>query len=204
MMDKSKQKELVIVVDRRDTAYTKNPKMCRGCGLKLTKDNCHHTTWKNNGVRYLYHRPDCRKCESKVHNDYYLLNRDKIRDSSIVYLQRLKETEEGRGKILNIRKKNLQKQRILRDKYRDIIFEAYGARCVCCLETIRKFLTIDHVSGNGNVERKEFNGLKMYAKIIHDGFTNKYRILCWNCNTGRYHNGGICPHEEIRQLLVAN
>jgi hypothetical protein len=24
-------------------------------------------------------------------------------------------------------------------------------------------------------------------------------VLCFNCNCGRYHNGGICPHKQITE-----
>ncbi len=28
--------------------------------------------------------------------------------------------------------------------------------------------------------------------VIHD--PEGFQVLCWNCNLGKYYNGGVCPH----------
>ena len=84
--------------------------------------------------------------------------------------------------------------------YRDRIVDAYGARCACCGERERIFLTIDHVNGGGTAHRRSLGmgNRRMMLEIINGGFPPAYRILCFNCNIGRSRNGGICPHEVDR------
>ncbi len=38
----------------------------------------------------------------------------------------------------------------------------------------------------------------LYRWIIKNNFPEEFQILCFNCNSGRHINGGICPHEEKR------
>lgn len=75
-------------------------------------------------------------------------------------------------------------------RYRDGIFEAavaaLGGKCVWCGEFEREFLTIDHVDNDGNSERRL--GSIGWKRRILDGEldASKYRVLCHNCNLGRY------------------
>jgi hypothetical protein len=49
---------------------------------------------------------------------------------------------------------------------------------------------------NGAQHRKEIGGrtrdLRLWLK--RHNFPPGFRILCFNCNSGRHLNGGICPH----------
>ncbi len=82
-------------------------------------------------------------------------------------------------------------------KLKKIVFEHYGAVCDCCGENEVRFLTIDHINNDGAEHRKEVAAGAVFFKwIIINNFPNTVRILCFNCNSGRYHNGGVCPHEE--------
>ena len=76
------------------------------------------------------------------------------------------------------------------------VLDHYGCRCACpgCNETEPMFLTIDHVNGNGTQHRKEIGARQIYKAIIDSGFPDTYQILCYNCNCGRWRNGGVCPH----------
>lgn len=85
-----------------------------------------------------------------------------------------------------------------RAEMRRKILDAYGQICVCCGETLEMLLTIDHVYGDGSAHRKEL-GFKtaFYIEryLIQNNFPkDRFQILCYNCNIGRYRNGGICPH----------
>jgi hypothetical protein len=87
------------------------------------------------------------------------------------------------------------------------VVEGYGGRCACagCTETKWEFLTIDHIDGGGNIDRRAtlLAGAKLYGWLIRNGFPKgKYQLLCYNCNCARHVNGGICPHIE-RALLPA-
>lgn len=76
----------------------------------------------------------------------------------------------------------------------------YGGACVCCGETILQFLTIDHIDGGGNKERKCLGsnpgGSAIIRRIVRQGYPDGLQVLCWNCNCGRALNGGICPHQQ--------
>lgn len=90
----------------------------------------------------------------------------------------------------------LANRRQLWATYRDQILDAYGARCLCCGESEPRFLTIDHVNGDGRQHRLELGGSnrRLLLDIIRRGFPAEYQVLCFNCNCGRQRNGGVCPH----------
>lgn len=94
-------------------------------------------------------------------------------------------------------------QRGYRASLKKKIFDHYGWVCNCCDETEPLFLTIDHVNNDGADHRRILaNGkkwrsgmdLSVYRDIIKREFPADFQILCWNCNTGKQRNGGICPH----------
>jgi hypothetical protein len=73
--------------------------------------------------------------------------------------------------------------------------------CACCGETHIEFLAIDHIDGNGNQHRKEFNtgsGTPFYYWLKRNNYPEGFRVLCHNCNMaiGLY---GKCPHEDIKE-----
>lgn len=74
----------------------------------------------------------------------------------------------------------------------------YGKECFCCGEKSFAFLSIDHINDDGGEDRKLHGaGDKFYSKIIELGFPDKqYRTSCFNCNCGRFVNGGNCPHQD--------
>ena len=60
-----------------------------------------------------------------------------------------------------------------------------------------RFLTVDHVNGDGAAKRAMHRtGNSFYRWIIRNGFPADFQVLCFNCNIGRAMNGGICPHKE--------
>lgn len=75
---------------------------------------------------------------------------------------------------------------------KDLVFDYYGSNCVCCGESNVRFLTIDHINDDGAEHRRAI-GSNIYKTIVKAKFPNKYRILCHNCNSGRFFNGGLCP-----------
>jgi hypothetical protein len=95
--------------------------------------------------------------------------------------------------------KRLRDRRRLQERnirLRDEVYVAYGLSCSCCGETELAFLTIDHV--NGRTPEDDKRGAGLYRLLIDLGFPDDYRLLCFNCNSGRERNGGICPHELAR------
>ena len=74
---------------------------------------------------------------------------------------------------------------------------AYGGQCACCGEKELRFLSLDHIGGGGSAHRRSFggNGNKLRQQLKAEGWpTDKYRILCMNCQFGFMH-GRTCPHQ---------
>lgn len=86
-----------------------------------------------------------------------------------------------------------------------LVFEHYGAVCVCCGENTLEFLSIDHVDNDGNKERHpnggRVSGKHLYPKIVKSGFPDSYQVLCMNCNFGKHANNGVCPHKILDTKL---
>lgn len=87
----------------------------------------------------------------------------------------------------------LERKRVWRQKLYDEVIKAYGAKCKCCGETIRLFLTLDHVEAIGGQKTRP-GIVATYIDARRRGFPDDYQVLCFNCNCGRARNGGICPH----------
>ena len=72
-----------------------------------------------------------------------------------------------------------------------------GATCTCCGESNVKFLTIDHINGCSPTERKkQGRGTPLYQWLKKQAYPLGFQVLCYNCNLGRAHNQGVCPHKE--------
>ena len=74
---------------------------------------------------------------------------------------------------------------------------AYGGKCECCGETNPEFLSLDHINGGGQVDRAvRGTGEYLYRAVRREGYpTDKYRLLCLNCNFS-YGHYGYCPHRK--------
>lgn len=138
----------------------------------------------------------CEKCKERL-PIYIKTRRNKIKDKNLcqycssqklpgmhccqIHLDKLKEER------LNIKKS---------------IMKEYGGKCVCCGENNIKFLSIDHIRNDGNKHRKQIgsygrSGTGMYLWLKKHGFPkDNFQLLCFNCNLGKAHNGGICPHQD--------
>lgn len=81
-----------------------------------------------------------------------------------------------------------------------------NVRCECCGIDDIDFLTLDHIQNDGAKEKKEISngqgGQWLYAKIMKNKSKvshERYRILCFNCNSARGAMG-VCPH-EMRRIM---
>lgn len=74
--------------------------------------------------------------------------------------------------------------------------------CSCCGESIQILLTIDHMNDNGAEQRKyeDLNSFKLVMWLIKNNFPPGFQVMCFSCNSGRYLNGGICPHKDPKYL----
>lgn len=118
-----------------------------------------------------------------------------------------------RGKMLagakQYREKN--KARIIekgRERYaawRAQVFQHYSSgivMCACCGEREMKFLSVDHIYGDGAAHRKSGDGNNLYAWLVRNHFPQGFQILCMNCNFAKGKNGNVCPHKMVGQLLL--
>lgn len=121
-----------------------------------------------------YRRHECDTCYRDRHRSYY-------RAKEGEYKERVKRTYVD---------------------WRDIVIDAYGAKCACCGEVERRFLTVDHVNNDGSKRRKmDGKGRRLYRMLVKENFPPNFQILCFNCNIGRFLNGGVCPHKEGSTII---
>lgn len=83
------------------------------------------------------------------------------------------------------------------DRIKVEVINHYGGKCNCCGEEERMFLTIDHIASDGAEHRRNNNiksGSGTYRWLKKNGFPRGFQVLCYNCNSGRHINGGVCPH----------
>lgn len=87
-------------------------------------------------------------------------------------------------------------------KYRELVFNHYGWVCKCCGETIKQFMSIDHINNDGYLDKnpngKKKSGKELYLLVVKQNYPDKYQTLCMNCNWGKKIGNGKCPHESIR------
>lgn len=108
-----------------------------------------------------------------------------------------------RNKYKNKDQYRLRQKEWSKTTYRGLkaaVVAAYGGHCSCCGETEPRFLTIDHINGNGAEARRNGEGLggSLYLRLKRLGFPkDNYQLLCFNCNCSK-RQFGVCPHEEAR------
>jgi hypothetical protein len=137
--------------------------------------------------------------------EYYARNREKIRAFNREYDASHPERRQPRYK--GSREDRLAYQREYRTKYhrrlKEQVFAAYGNCCSCCGEDNPGFLSVDHVNGGGQAHRRAVGGtVGVWRDIVKRGFPADFQLLCYNCNLGRYFNGGDCPHRNGADLSV--
>jgi len=84
------------------------------------------------------------------------------------------------------------------------VITMYGGKCVCCGDTTIEHLVIDHINGNGNIERLTWkNSNSMYLELKRRGYpTDNYQVLCHNCNITKHIYGkpAMQIHNEQKEL----
>lgn len=161
---------------------------CKKCGKE--RPICDFSySFKSKGWR----RHECRECERKRMNEYYRGNDAVIkqRAAKAYELKPWSGWSEARRAIVRDR------QKVEKQSRRRRVIDHYGGKCECCGETILQFLTMDHTNGGGSKMAREVHGrgTRFYKWIEANGYPADLRCLCYNCNCGRQHNGGICPHK---------
>ena len=129
----------------------------------------------------------CRRCSNARHKEWYAANREHARS-----LNRVKSTTWVGVTFEKPITRTTAANRMLREE----VITVYGAKCACCGETTREFLTIDHIEGGGGKHRKSLQGTYFYRWLKNAGFPkDKFQLLCYNCNCSMAHRG-YCPHKS--------
>lgn len=105
----------------------------------------------------------------------------------------------------NIVMKNYYKLQYRKTKTEVLMYYGNGKLvCVCCGEKELKFLTLDHIIPFNKKEGRirKLSGFSLYRNLKLNNFPSGFRTLCFNCNSGRALNNGICPHEEKRKAEI--
>jgi hypothetical protein len=85
------------------------------------------------------------------------------------------------------------------NKIKDLTFNVYGGYvCSCCGETIKEFLTIDHINNDGGIHRRQIKNRNIYKWLKKNSFPTGFQVLCWNCNLAKRF-GKECPHKRIQK-----
>lgn len=124
---------------------------------------------------YVQRHPERRLASIRKYDEY---NKDKA-------AQYYKDNQE------HIRKRVKENTETRRDEF----LQMYGNKCICCGETEKAFLTVDHVKGQKGVPReKKERGITLYRNAIAEYRPDLYRVFCMNCNFATRYEGSICPH----------
>lgn len=88
--------------------------------------------------------------------------------------------------------KRYQMQAKYRIKQRQLILNKLGNKCVRCGIVDFRVLQVDHVDGGGRKDIDSFSSHNRYYKSILLDQTDKFQLLCANCNwIKRYENKEI-------------
>ena len=133
-----------------------------------------------------YYRPYCVQCWTASRREYQKAYQERNAEKLTAYhAEKYARTRETGKKV---RKRYYE-------KWKKVVFDHYGHQCSCCGEDEPKFLTIDHVNNDGAEHRKTVPaGSTLFRWLFKNEFPKDFRVLCFNCNSGRFHNGGECPH----------
>jgi predicted restriction endonuclease len=142
----------------------------------------------------------------EYHRQYHLKNKDKISKKRKEDYIKNKPKYANRMRIYHQAHKEERciKGRENRMKNKLKVLTHYGGnppKCACCGETIFDFLTMDHIDGGGIKQFKQIGyGTAFYNWLIKNNYPEGFQVLCYNCNCGRSHNKGICPHQIIVEV----
>ncbi len=96
---------------------------------------------------------------------------------------------------------NTKYQRERRQQFKVKVFEMLGRKCSRCGFDDWRALQIDHIAGGGHQQRKSQSSTAYMKDVLHHG-TDKYQILCANCNQiKRHEQGERCVSWEMPETI---
>jgi len=151
-----------------------------------------------------YQRPEVKKHKREYMKEY--MQRPKVKTYYEEYNQRSEVKKRIRDYYRDydqrpeVKKRRNESRREHNIILRSQFLEMYGGICMCCGEKDIRFLTLDHVNGDGADDRRERSRAAILREALSDLNTEKYQILCYNCNMGKAINDGVCPHHNNSSL----
>lgn len=148
--------------------------------------------WKGGRKAALKRYRDSHKEEHREYNrQWYLKNHEREKAKRRKYIEGHREHIYNQNKLW---------QKNARKRYRALVIQGYGGKCICCGEQELLFLEIHHPDGDGKVDRKRTGGnsLTLYKWLVDNNFPPGYELLCSNCHQGIHQSeDGICPHKKL-------
>ena len=143
-------------------------------------------------------RPCCKLCDNLRMKEYRKTNAHKVVFNP--YQKEWQRQYRKTDKYKEFRRKEQIARRIRAKERKQAVIELLGGKCECCDITDYHFLSLDHINNDGYMDREHrknrINTYLLYKKILDGEYSRKLRILCFNCNIARQHNGGECPHKQ--------
>ena len=143
------------------------------------------------------------------------LHPEESREYNRNYQKKWNKANPGRYKARRQRERANPKTKLVKETWykmmRRRVLEHYGGTpptCQCCGESEYEFLTLEHLNGGGTKHRMEAGPSAVCPQIVRLGFPDGYSVLCYNCNCGKQHNKGVCPHKmicpQLRPRLISS
>jgi len=177
---------------------------CIDCGTAIDKEYASHRRCAECGREYFRKLRDRdREAYNAYQRGWRKRNKGKLKEQNkerrIARLDAMSPEE-----LAAFRKKESSKTKRLISILKEEVYAAYGGyKCSCCGETEPMFLTVDHINNDGASHRKSLspNGhsvgsARIYRWLKNNGYPEGFQILCMNCQFGRKHNNGTCPHQS--------
>jgi hypothetical protein len=169
---------------------------------------------KERAYRKAYYQANAERMKAQM-KAYYQTNAEKLKAQMKAYRQANAERIKARMKayyqanieklktqMKTYRQANVERLKAYKlthqQKLKEIILSHYSGgvpKCACCGEQNTAFLSIDHIEGGGNKQRRglQLGGNGFYRWLMNNGYPSGYRVLCMNCNSALGFRG-YCPH----------
>lgn len=114
----------------------------------------------------------CRECSAKRANAYYAKNKDKVLAAN----KRRREANPIQSRQWHNASNFRLKIEVLKHYSPDLVCERCGEKDILVL-------SVDHINGGGNKQKKELGlmGGRFYQWLKNNNYPSGFRVLCMNC-----------------------
>jgi hypothetical protein len=125
----------------------------------------------------------CTKCQIPLTEENWIFSSDKYKKKS--YICDGCRKSKGNAAWHENKEHNLEVKSDYRMKVRVDTINHYGGKCAICQIDNIYYLSIDHINGGGNIDRKIKklgSGYNFYLYLQKNGYPDGFRVLCYNDN----------------------